>query len=380
MRFPDDVPVLTDGGVTLRAHREGDLDGMYTQSVDPVSQRFTSVPVPYTRDDARAYLESRRPAWEDGEAWSFAVESPWGAEQSGFSGSIGLRHRGSGLAEIGFGAHPDARGHGVMTRAVRLITSWAFDSQGLHAIGWETIEGNVGSLKVAWKTGFAFEGSTRARLPRRGEHLNGWRATLLATDSREPKNRWLDPVPLSDGRVRLRALRLDDETRYIESNDDPESLRWLGNIPFPHDSDAFCGHLARGPLGSVSGAAVEWAIADVEDDRYLGTLNFFGMTGLDYKSAEVGYRTHPDARGRGVLKSSLNLALGHAFASEEDGGLGLERVSLNAGDGNLGSQGVARTCGFTETGRDRQNYDLYDGSVVDLVRFDILKSEFDPRP
>jgi RimJ/RimL family protein N-acetyltransferase len=33
--------------------------------------------------------------------------------------------------------------------------------------------------------------------------------------------------------------------------------------------------------------------------------------------------------------------------------------------------------GFTETGRDRQNYDLSDGSVVDLVRFDLLRPEFD---
>ena len=35
--------------------------------------------------------------------------------------------------------------------------------------------------------------------------------------------------------------------------------------------------------------------------------------------------------------------------------------------------------GFTETGRDRLCYDLYDGSIVDLVRFDLLKHEMDGR-
>jgi hypothetical protein len=33
--------------------------------------------------------------------------------------------------------------------------------------------------------------------------------------------------------------------------------------------------------------------------------------------------------------------------------------------------------GFTETGVDRHCYDLNDGRVVDLVRFDLLRSEFE---
>ena len=73
------------------------------------------------------------------------------------------------------------------------------------------------------------------------------------------------------------------------------------------------------------------------------------------------------------------LALDHAFAPEDDGGLGLTRISLNAGVGNEGSQAVALALGFTETGRDRLCYDLYDGSIVDLVRFDLLKNEMDGR-
>ncbi|MEJ7629831.1 MAG: GNAT family protein, partial [Nocardioidaceae bacterium] len=129
----------------------------------------------------------------------------------------------------------------------------------------------------------------------------------------------------------------------------------------------------------VAGASVEWAVADAGDDHYLGTVNLFGFHSLDYRSAEVGFRTHPDARGRGVLTAALRLVLGHAFGSDDEGGLGLARVSLGAGDGNLASQGVALSAGFTATGRDRQCYDLLDGSIVDLVRFDILKSEFDAR-
>ncbi len=379
MRFPDDVPVLTDGRVTLRAHRPADLEGMYEQCIDTDTQRWTSVPAPYSHEDAAAFLASRADVWQSGDAWPFAIESPGGSGPSRFSGSVGIRNRGSGLGEIGFGMHPGVRGQGVATAAVKLLLDWSFDFQGMHTVGWEAIEGNVASLRVAWKTGFTFEGQTRARMPQRGRVLNGWRGTLTASDSREPKTRWLDPVALADGRVRLRGLRLDDEQRYLQTNADQESLRWLGNIAFPRDSQAFLRHHARRCVGSATGSSVEWVIADPDDDRYLGTVNLFGFYSLDYQSAEVGYRTHPDARGRGVLQAALRLVLGHAFASADEGGLGLTRVSLGAGDGNVASQQVARSCGFTETGRDRQCYELYDGSIVDLVRFDILASEFATR-
>lgn len=380
MRYPDDVPVLTDGQVTLRAHRPDDLEAMFEQCIDPDTQRWTSVPAPYSRADAADFLASRAAAWESGSAWSFAVESADGVGASRFCGSIGVRHLGPGLGELGFGMHPDVRGGGITTAAVRLLLGWVFDVQGLQTMLWQAIEGNDPSLRVAWKVGFSFEGGTRAHVPQRGQPVNGWRATLAASDVREPATRWLDPVTLTDGRVRLRELRLDDEQRYLETINDPESQRWLGTIPFPRDPAGFTRYYARRCLGSVTGASVEWAVADVADDRYLGTVNLFGFHSLDYRSAEVGYRTHPDARGRGVLTAGLRLVLGHAFGSDDEGGLGLARVSLGAGDGNLGSQGVAIAAGFTETGRDRQCYDLLDGSIVDLVRFDILKPKFDTQP
>ncbi len=145
----------------------------------------------------------------------------------------------------------------------------------------------------------------------------------------------------------------------------------------PRDSETFRAHYPQHTVGNSLGASVEWVIADPDTHAYLGTISVFGLHSLDYLSAEVGYRTHPDARGRGVLTEGLRLVIGHAFTPVDKGGLGLERISLGAGDGNVASQGVARSLGFTETGRDRQCYDLDDGSVVDLIRFDLLKSEFD---
>jgi hypothetical protein len=46
-RFLDDVPVLTDGTVRLRAHCPQDAVAIVEQCTDPESMRFTTVPRPY---------------------------------------------------------------------------------------------------------------------------------------------------------------------------------------------------------------------------------------------------------------------------------------------------------------------------------------------
>lgn len=184
------------------------------------------------------------------------------------------------------------------------------------------------------------------------------------------------PIRMEVDDLVIRDLDPGDEVRYVEAMTDPESMRWLGTIPgMPRSGEAFRDMFGRHLLYPSLGESVGWTVADRNTDAYLASISLFGFGGLDYKSAEVGYRTHPSARGRGVLTRSLRAVIAHAFAPEAAGGLGLQRIHLGAGDGNAGSLGVARSLGFTETGRDRHCYDLDDGSIVDLIRFDLLRSE-----
>jgi RimJ/RimL family protein N-acetyltransferase len=376
MRFPDDVPLLGDGRVTLRAHRAEDVDAITEQCQDEEMQRFTVVPVPYARDDAVAFVTSRAAGWERGTELSFAIEAPEGVGPSRFAGSIALRPRGPGIAGMGFAGHPAARGQRVMTTALRLLTDWAFAERDVQRLEWACIVGNLASWRVAWRNGFRFETTTRCSQPQRGQLLDSWTGSLLAADRREPKTRWLAHPVLRSERVVLRPLHVGDETRYLEAVHDPETHHWLHEIPFARDADGFQRRVLAGGLAPSLGQALEWAIADPATDAYLGGINLFGFGGLEHNSAEVGYRTHPAARGQGVMREAMRLVLEQAFASEAAGGYGLDRVSLDAGEGNTGSQAVARTSGFTQTGQDRACYLMPDGQVVDLVRFDLLLREW----
>ncbi len=270
------------------------------------------------------------------------------------------------------GDHP--REHLVAEATTRIDEAFA---RGVRQILWRCEVGDVPSRRVAWACGFTFEGGLRRDWQTDGRLTDTWMATLLADDSREPKTRWLDAATLTAPGVVLREETAADEVRYLETMNDPESLTWLGTLSLARTPEGFDSMMARRWVGQSMGSSVAWTVAEPESGRYLASINVFGIGGRDYKSAEVSYRTHPDARGRGVLSSALRRLVTHAFTAPSDGGLGLERLSLGAGAGNIGSQAVARAGGFTETGRDRLCYHRFDGSIVDLIRFDVLSIEGD---
>jgi RimJ/RimL family protein N-acetyltransferase len=93
---------------------------------------------------------------------------------------------------------------------------------------------------------------------------------------------------------------------------------------------------------------------------------------------EIGYWTHPDARGRGLMTTATRLVLRHAVVDVEDGGLGLPRVTLRAAAGNAPSNAVAVAAGLTRTGVARCAERLRDGTVTDMVLYDVLAGEVDP--
>src|SRR5512139_1803823 len=94
-RFPQDVPVLTDGVVTLRAHTEDDVQALYEQAVDSVMLQWTTVPDPSTPETARAFACEIIPeGWRKDTEWAFAVEAPDQVGSMRFVGSVSLRNEG----------------------------------------------------------------------------------------------------------------------------------------------------------------------------------------------------------------------------------------------------------------------------------------------
>jgi RimJ/RimL family protein N-acetyltransferase len=358
------APTLTDGVVTLRAHRVDDVPRMVEQCRDPASIEWTTVPVPYGAADAEEYGLQVLPAgWADGTEWAFAVEV-----EGRYAGTVSLRDEGPGRAELAYGSHPDVRGTGTMLRALRLLVDWGFAELGVETMVWQAFTGNWASRKVAWRLGFVVDGTLRKYLPQRGARRDAWIATLLKDDPREPRSTWLEVPELEGDGFRLRAVKEDDAARIHEGTAEPETERWLGHKPAPYTLDDAVTYVQRRRELEASGQSVTWAITADDDDLILGTVLWFNWTpGVE---CEVGYWIHPDARGRGLATRATRLAVGHVFET-----LGVKRVTAFAAAENTASRRVLERVGFRPYGIERYGAWVRDDHV-DMALYDVTASEW----
>jgi RimJ/RimL family protein N-acetyltransferase len=375
MTFPRDVPRLTDGVVTLRAHTAEDADALYEQAVDSVMLRWTTVPDPSTHETAREFATRIIPdGWREDREWAFAVEVPADDGTPRFVGSVSLRNEGEGRAEVAFGSHPWARGRGYVVRALELLLDWGFRERGLHTVIWRAFKGNWASRKVAWRLGFSFDGTVRQWLTHRGELRDAWVGALISTDERRPRGPWLD-VPRITGRaVVLREHRATDGPRIVDACSDERTSYWLPDLPSPYTLDDAHEFLESRREQRATGAGLSWAVADPETDELLGNISVFDID--RHGDAEIGYWSHPDARGRGVMSEACGLVVRHAFVPDDDGGLGLRRLHVVAAADNTASRRVIESNGFVDVGRQRQENPHRDGSFSDTVCYDLLVSEY----
>ena len=372
------VPALTDGVVTLRGHREDDVEAVLEQSTDPVSVRWTRVPVPYTREDARRFVREAMPGgWATDQEWAFAIEAADPAGVPRYAGTVSLRDEGPGRAEIAYGAHPWARGKGLVERALRLLLEWGFapvgsGGRGLETVVWWAEEGNWASRKVAWRLGFSCEGTVRRWLPERDGLVDGWIGTLSVDEQRLPRNPWFEVPRIVGDRVVLRRHRDEDAPRVLEACTDERTAYWLGLLPQPYTREDAEQFLRTRSDPMARGTALHWVLADPDDDRLLGSVSLMGIG--SHSGAEVGYWAHPDARGRGAMTEAVRMAVRHAFIDVEDGGLGLDKVRLVSAVDNTASLRVAETNGFRRVGLERAGTVCRDGRH-DVVILDLLPED-----
>ena len=151
---------LRDNDVVLRAWRESDAAAVAAACSDPdIARWLPLVPVPYTLDaDAQ-----RKP---------FAVAD---AHTDELIGSIDMNVNRWHVGHIGYWVSPRARGRGVCTTALSLLSSWGLGDLGLGRLELMTDPENVASQRVAEKAGYRREAVLRSFL----EYRDGTRADAV---------------------------------------------------------------------------------------------------------------------------------------------------------------------------------------------------------
>jgi len=171
--FPSLDQPLADGVVLLREWRDSDRDALVEMANDDTVQQWTRVPSPYTADDADHWFALTRTTRAAGHQAAFAVVD---SETDELIGSIDLRINPGdpAIGELGYMVGPRARRRRVATRAVELLTGWAFGALELARMEILVDPRNEPSVRVAEAAGYTREGLLRSYRPSR----NGGRLDL----------------------------------------------------------------------------------------------------------------------------------------------------------------------------------------------------------
>lgn len=337
---PTEIPA---GRLHLRPWQGSDADAVLAACQDPALQRWTSVPVPYTRRHAVQYVQDVSPqGWASGTAAHLAVVD---ATSERLLAAVSLMDVADGAAEVGAWAVADARGSGVVPAAVRALAGWAFGALGLHRLVWAAEAGNAASLRAAVKAGFCYEGRRRGSVVRRdGSRADGWLLGRTAADGPDGC-----PPPLPD----LPVLRAGDLVlRSWRPSDEAAVARLMADDLFvPGKEERIGGRPTDLARWWVTEQAHEWwacgaglPVCVVEGDRLVGSLLLF-RAGRRAGIAEVGGWVAREARGRGVASVALTALLDWAVPA-----LGLARLEWNTTPDNAGSLALAARLGFAREG------------------------------
>jgi RimJ/RimL family protein N-acetyltransferase len=134
------------------------LPGVEAMLDDPDIVRFTRIPVPAPRGFAQAWLERYEQARRDGTREAFAIVDDGEFLGVALAASIEPEAR---QCELGYMVARAARGRGVATEALHLLTDWAFGLGMLRAELHISV-GNEASKRVAERNGYRLEGVLRS--------------------------------------------------------------------------------------------------------------------------------------------------------------------------------------------------------------------------
>jgi ribosomal-protein-alanine N-acetyltransferase len=163
---------LSDGEIVLRPWHLHDLDALVAAIDDPeIGRWMPKIPHPYSAEAGAAYLA--RMAGREGR---FAI-----VRDGELVGGISLVPKQWGRAEIGYWIRADARGRGLATRALVLVSRWGLQ-RGFRRLQLHADVANPASHRVAEKAGFVREGVLRSWIEHEGSERDHILFSLVRRD------------------------------------------------------------------------------------------------------------------------------------------------------------------------------------------------------
>ena len=171
---------LSGDGLRLVPLAEEHLDGVGELLEDADTLRFTRVPVPVPDGFPRTWLDSYEAGRRDGTREAFAAVDADG-RFLGLALAPDIDREGREV-ELGYVVSPAARGRGIATRMLELLTRWAFDELGAVRIALIIDVANPASERVAQRCGYVRDGVIRSTHLKNDVRIDAGIWSRLASD------------------------------------------------------------------------------------------------------------------------------------------------------------------------------------------------------
>jgi RimJ/RimL family protein N-acetyltransferase len=144
---------------------------MLSMTADEGVKRFTRVPLGADAAFVTSWIGRYENGWEDGTCAGFSIRDAESDACLGFAAIVSLDLEGA-EGEIGYMTLPAARGKGVASRSVELLTTWAFSELGLERLELHIDVENTASAAIARRTGYTLEGIRRSSHVKDGQRAD----------------------------------------------------------------------------------------------------------------------------------------------------------------------------------------------------------------
>ncbi len=185
--------------IRLRPLNSHDAPAITALCQDPIIQRQTTLPSPYTAQDGKDFCTFAERAWEEKTSFTWAICCDDSSHDWPIAGCISLKSHHPRSYEVGFWLSPSCRNRGVMSASIKAICHLAFTSPtiGAEVIHWMCEAGdnpNIASWKVAHQCGFRYAGLLKKFAYNKGELRDVWFASLVKGDPLTPCQDWEEPL------------------------------------------------------------------------------------------------------------------------------------------------------------------------------------------
>ncbi len=287
------------------------------------------------------------------------------------AGLINIQDRtGEGIsgAEIGYWLGKDFIGKGIITRAAKTLTDYAFKHWDVQRVFLGIATDNPRSIAVAERLGFTIEGTLRQNDKINGKWVDHQIYTMLKQEWQHPQEPPILRYQLDD-RLDLRLVEKQHaQTIFDACNANREHigkfLPWIDNTKSVDDTMGFVEESLT-QYGNNDG----WQAGIWHDNQLVGMIGYLFWNTVNHHT-EIGYWLAESATGQGIMTRCARELTRYAFETVK-----LNRVVIRCDVDNHASAGVAKRLGYQHEGIERQGIKSRD-RYVNVHVYSLLAEEW----